>query len=92
MKDAVVATHREQFSIEPMCRLLEVARSGYYAWCERQPSQRAQERAHLMTDITTSYRMSRATCGSPRVSGGCLLPGGEAALSQSRFAASFRSR
>lgn len=67
MKYAFVETHREQFSIQRMCRLLGVSRSGYYAWRDRQPSQRAQERAHLVTDITAIYQMSQATYGSPRI-------------------------
>jgi transposase InsO family protein len=67
MKYAFVEAHREQFSIQRMCRLLQVSRSGYYAWRERQPSRRAQQRAHLVAEIRTIYQMSQATYGSPRI-------------------------
>lgn len=67
MKYTFVEQHRGQFPVQMMCRLLRVSRSGYYAWRERQPSRRTQERAHLVAEITTIYQMSQATYGSPRI-------------------------
>ena len=38
-------TLRPQHPLSLLCRVLEVSRSGYYAWCTRRPSKRAQENA-----------------------------------------------
>jgi transposase InsO family protein len=51
----------------PMCRVLGVSRSGYYAWRQRAPSQRAQANARLVADIREVHGISRGTYGSLRV-------------------------
>ena len=50
-----------------MCRVLEVSTSGYYAWCRRKPSQRAQEDEKLTRRIREIHIYSRGTYGSPRI-------------------------
>src|SRR5262245_29283168 len=50
-----------------MCRVLEVSRSGYYAWLRREPSKRAQLDAALIIEIHRSHEASRGTYGAPRV-------------------------
>lgn len=50
-----------------MCRLLGVSTSGYYAWCERPPSEREVEDQRLLKKILCAYEKSRKTYGSPRV-------------------------
>ena len=50
-----------------MCRLLRVARCGYYAWLERPPSQRSQDDDRLLGLIRESYEASGRTYGSPRI-------------------------
>lgn len=50
-----------------MCRCLDVSRAGYYAWCGRGPSPRAQENAALADAIKDIHTASRGTYGSPRV-------------------------
>ena len=50
-----------------MCRVLEVSRSGYYAWVKRPMSQRAKESASLVEQIKTAYTESRKAYGSPRI-------------------------
>jgi transposase InsO family protein len=47
--------------------VLEVARSGYYAWRRGEPSRREQEEAALVQAIERSFAASRQTYGSPRV-------------------------
>ena len=50
-----------------MCRVLAVSRSGYYAWCERPLSARAQADQPLGTAIRAVQAARRRTYGSPRV-------------------------
>lgn len=50
-----------------MCRLYAVSASGYYAWRERAPSERAKRDAVLVEKIRQEHAMSRHTYGSPRV-------------------------
>ena len=50
-----------------MCQVLQVSRSGYYAWTRRPPSDRAQRRAELVEQIRTAHQQSNGTYGSPRV-------------------------
>ena len=50
-----------------MCRVLEVTRSGFYAWRTREPSARARREARLRLEVCAIHRMSRGRYGSPRV-------------------------
>ncbi|MGK0460721.1 MAG: putative transposase [Candidatus Azotimanducaceae bacterium] len=50
-----------------MCRMLEVQRSGFYAWVHKPLSDRALEDQRLLTIIKTSYAASHGIYGSPRV-------------------------
>src|SRR5437868_6589182 len=50
-----------------MCRLLELSRSGYYAWRHRPASARAQRRQRLAGIIQQAHADSRKLYGSPRV-------------------------
>lgn len=50
-----------------MCRVLEVAPSGYYAWLQRPRSNHAQEDARLLRLIRASFTASHAVYGAPRV-------------------------
>jgi transposase InsO family protein len=50
-----------------MCQVLQVSRSGYYAWRERPQSAQAQRRDQLLEQIETAHAESRQTYGSPRV-------------------------
>jgi putative transposase len=50
-----------------MCRGLEVSTSGYYAWCKRSPSARAQAEAELTSRMNAIHERSHETYGAPRV-------------------------
>jgi putative transposase len=53
--------------VEQMCQILEVSRSGYYAWQHRQPSGRAVRRLKLAEAIRRIHQQSHGTYGSPRI-------------------------
>ena len=53
--------------IRLMCRMLAVSPAGYYAWCGRPPSARAQTDARLRIAIRAIHAASRQRYGSPRV-------------------------
>jgi putative transposase len=55
------------YPIATMCRVLEVSTSGYYAWCKRPPSARAERDAQLKQRIREIHEQSDGTYGRPRV-------------------------
>jgi len=67
VKYACIHTHRNEFPVALMCRVLQVSRSGYYAAQGRPPSKRAHRDESLRSRIDTIYETSGATYGSPRV-------------------------
>jgi putative transposase len=61
--NAQSATH----SVQALCRLLNVAPSGYYAWLKKPLSNRAVEDARLVRLIRASFVASQGVYGAPRV-------------------------
>jgi putative transposase len=53
--------------VNVMCQVLNVTRSGYYAWRDRPGSRRAERRIELVKRIRRVHQDSRATYGSPRI-------------------------
>ncbi|RDI96790.1 IS3 family transposase [Dyella solisilvae] len=62
-----IEAHRNDYSIQAMCRLLGVARAGYYAWLDHPISDRAQEDTRLLKLIRASFVASHGIYGAPRV-------------------------
>ena len=62
-----IEKHRQEFDITLMCRLLQVSRSGYYAWRKRQPSAREMADVQLLEEIKKIFAASGQTYGSPRI-------------------------
>jgi putative transposase len=56
------------FPLDVICRVLEVSRSGYYAWRERPESPRAQRREEVAEQIRHIHEENRGVYGSPRIS------------------------
>ena len=55
------------FSIQRMCGVLGVSRSGYYNWRRRQVSARQKANAMMLERIRTIHWKYRETYGSPRI-------------------------
>ena len=51
MKYAWIEQHQSEFRLSPMCRVLEVSPSGYYAWRRRARSARRSDDAQLLAAI-----------------------------------------
>ena len=47
-----------------MCAALGVSRSGYYEWCDRRPSRRAEDNQRLLQRIREVHRASRENYGA----------------------------
>ncbi len=62
-----IDAERAHLPVALLCRMLEVSRSGYYAWRGRPPSRRSRQDAILIEKISEIHRRSRETYGSPRV-------------------------
>lgn len=62
-----VSNHQSEFPIFLMCRVLEVSRSGYYAWLKHPESKRDQDDKALSQEILEIHQESFCTYGSPRV-------------------------
>lgn len=67
MKFAFISAEKVRYSVSLLCSVLEVSRSGYYAWCARPPSQRALSDAELAEDIRDIHDASKQRYGSPRI-------------------------
>lgn len=50
-----------------MCSVLQVSRSGYYAWRKRSPSKRKMANQRLLGKIKTIYKDNLEAYGSPRI-------------------------
>jgi putative transposase len=59
--------HRFMFPVERMAKVLNVSRSGYYAWIDRPPSKRARENARLDVEIKAVYMASKRRYGSVKI-------------------------
>jgi putative transposase len=62
-----IRAHRGTYNVQALCRVLDVAPSGYYAWLQQPPSKRAQEDARLLRLIRASFIASQGIYGAPRV-------------------------
>jgi len=64
---AFIQKHAEEFPVDLMCEVLEVSRSGYYAWRDRPASSQARRREELVQRIQAAHADSRQIYGSPRI-------------------------
>lgn len=64
---SLIDAERACFPVSMLCKVLNVSKSGYYAWKARPPSKRSREDAALTERIAEIHRGSRETYGYPRV-------------------------
>src|SRR5580765_2998142 len=64
---AFTKAHRGQYSVQVMCRVLEVAVSVHYLWLQQPISNHDQKDARLLRLIRASFVANHAIYGAPRV-------------------------
>ena len=73
MRYPFIQQHEGQFSLSALCRVMKVARSGYYAWRNRTPSKREQADQQLTEQIKTVFEESDQTYTLHRVGANYLI-------------------
>ncbi|MFB5948538.1 IS3 family transposase [Klebsiella pasteurii] len=69
LKDRFINEHRSVWGVMTMCRVLCVARAGFYAWLHNPVSARDKDNQRLLTLIRDSYSLSGGVYGYRRVHG-----------------------
>ena len=64
---AFIDSERAHHTVSVLCRLLQVSRSGFYAWLRRPASARALADEVLTEHIRAAYDSNRQVYGAPRV-------------------------
>ncbi len=67
MRYAFMREHRDRFRLQSMCEVLNVSRSGYYAWRNRPLSALGKGNRELLGQIREVHTQSRKLYGSPRI-------------------------
>ena len=67
MRFQFIEDHQDEFPVSRMCHVLDVSRSGYYAWRGRPPSEREMANQELYKKVKAVYDENHGTYGSPRV-------------------------
>ena len=63
----LIHAEKATYPVTLLCRVLGVARAGYYAWTRRAVSARARADEELTAQIAAVHARSRRTYGAPRV-------------------------
>lgn len=67
MKYGFMQTHAREFRLAPMCRVLQVSRSGFYAWQRRQPSARTQTNQALIARMHVLHQQTHEAYGARKM-------------------------
>jgi putative transposase len=62
-----IAAEKALYPIRLLCEVLDVTRSGYYAWIDRPASSKKMADAQLLLEIKAALVRGRGAYGSPRV-------------------------
>ncbi|MBI4938313.1 MAG: IS3 family transposase [Nitrosomonadales bacterium] len=65
MKYAFIRKHENEFRVSRMCGVMQVSRSGYYAWCGRPAKSDAQNK-QLLSQIRRVHMQSRQAYGAKK--------------------------
>jgi putative transposase len=64
---AFIEAKKAEYPVSALCRVLEVERSGFYAWCSREESDHAVDDRRLAVEVRAAFEESKRRYGSPRV-------------------------
>lgn len=69
MKYVFIEKHQAEFSIKAMCRVLHVARSGWYAWRQRRHQINRRQQFRLVCDdaVRQTFAKAKQRYGAPRL-------------------------
>ena len=67
MKYAWINEHRDLFPATILCDVLRVSPSGYYAWLDRVPSERAMRHERIKQSVAAVYAESHGIYGSLKI-------------------------
>jgi len=67
MRFAFILEEKAHFPVRCLCTVLEVTRSGFYAWCARPVAARTQATQRLAVEVAAIHAASKQRYGSPRV-------------------------
>lgn len=67
MRFRFIQRHTRQFRVSLMCKVLQVSRAGYYAWCNRRPSVRQEENDRLLVLLRRLFKLNRKRYGYRRI-------------------------
>ncbi|ELO79840.1 transposase, partial [Salmonella enterica subsp. enterica serovar Enteritidis str. SARB17] len=69
MKYVFIEKHQAEFSIKAMCRVLLVARSGWYVWKQRQVRLNSRQQFRLSCDsaVHEAFHRAKQRYGAPRL-------------------------
>ncbi|XXV26170.1 IS3 family transposase [Sorangium sp. So ce1389] len=62
-----IDAEKAHYPVLVLCAVLQVTRSGYYAWASRSVAARAKADAQLSAQIRAVHNKSRGRYGSPRI-------------------------
>jgi len=71
----IIAELAKRYPVKGLCQMLQVSRSGYYAWRKRRPSRRQREKEQLLAQVRAVYDDSRGTYGYRRIYAALLARG-----------------
>lgn len=69
MRHVFIEKYQAEFSVKAMCRVLRLARSGWYVWLKRrhQPGPRQQFRLICDTEVSQAFTEAKQRYGAPRL-------------------------
>ncbi|MDX6022911.1 IS3 family transposase [Scandinavium sp. V105_16] len=69
IKYVFIENHRAEFSVKNLCRVLQVARSGWYAWCLRRQQITPRQQFRLICDaaVRQAFTEAKQRYGAPRL-------------------------